>query len=419
MSKQSPNTKLRKWTIMVYLAGDNNLETYGVKDLGEMGLVGSSDEVSIVAQFDRMSDQVSRRYFITANQNIEDNCVAEMDEVNTGDPQALLDFIIWTCQSYPAERYGLVLWNHGSGWKDDDIYRTAERRNVADRITRGQVRGFTSGKSSRSLFSTTIEHLIDDTVETERAILFDDSSADFLDNIELRSVLQKAVQQIGQPIDLLGFDACLMNMLEVHYQVRELCHLVVGSQENEPGDGWPYDAILSHLMENPTMTPEDLGRVIVEAYVGFYRTHHPGLSVTQSAVRLANLEAVAEALNSLAYALIDNLTDHGTLGLLFSALRAAQSFSDRDYVDLTHFCQLLAKNDVDGEVGMAAQQVVDLLLGEASAVVAEGHHGSEVTNAHGLSIYLPVRTLSPLYSQLDFTQQNSWDEFLEAFISPS
>jgi hypothetical protein len=419
MSENALIPGLRKWTIMVFLAGDNNLETYGIKDIGEMSSVGSSDEVSIVAQFDRMSDQVTRRYFITANQNLEDNCVAELDEVNTGDPQALLDFITWAYQRYPAERYGLVLWNHGSGWKDDDIYRTAEQRYVMDHITRGQVRGFASGKSSRALFSTTLERLIDDAVETERAILFDDSSADFLDNIELRTVLQNVVQHIGQPLDLLGFDACLMNMLEVHYQIRDLCHVIVGSQENEPGDGWPYDAILSRLVDIPAMTPQDLGKTIVDAYVGFYRTHHPGLSVTQSAILLANLEAVAERLDKLAKALKNTLTDRGTLGLLFSVLRAAQSFSDRDYVDLIHFCQLLAKNDVNGDIGKAAQKVVNELLGEASAVVAEGHHGSNVANAHGLSIYLPVRILSPLYSQLEFAQQNSWIEFLESFINPT
>ena len=101
---------------MVYLAGDNNLETYGVKDLGEMNVASHSDQVAVVAQFDRMSDQVTRRYLMRAGQSLEANCVAELGEVNTGDPAALLDFITWGCRTYPAERYGLVLWNHGSGW---------------------------------------------------------------------------------------------------------------------------------------------------------------------------------------------------------------------------------------------------------------------------------------------------------------
>ena len=122
---------------------------------------------------------------------------------------------------------------------------------------------------------------------------------------------------------------------------------MVGSQENEPGDGWPYDDILARLVENPAMTPEELGRTIVRAYVGYYRANHPGLSVTQSAVNLAGIETVAGAVSDLAKALVNSLADRGFLGLLFGALRSAQSFTDRDYVDLAHFCHLLAEADPD------------------------------------------------------------------------
>lgn len=418
MIERSPSSRLRRWTVMVYLAGDNDLEVYGVKDLGEMKAVGSTDEVAVVAQFDQMSDQVTRRYYLTADQNLDTDCGVQLPEVNTGDPEALIDFITWAYHSYPAARYALVLWNHGTGWKDEDIYRAARRRGVADKVTRGQVRGLASGKASRALFATTLERLVDEAAQTERAILFDDSSADFLDNSELRRVLREAVHHIGCPLDLLGFDACLMNMLEVDYQIRDMCRLVVGSQETEPGDGWPYDAILARLVEDPDMTSEELGRVIVEAYVSFYQSHYPRLPVTQSAVSLADIEAVAETVNVLAHALMGSLADRETLGLLFGALRFAQSFSDRDYVDLVHFCRLLAEAGSDGEVGAAARRVVDLLTGEVSPLVAEGHHGPEVANACGLSVYLPARVLSPLYSRLEFAQRYGWDEFLDALIHP-
>ena len=66
MRKSIPRSKPAKWTLMVYLAGDSNLEAYGVKDLGEMSAIGSSDEVAVVAQFGRMSDRKCRRYYITA-----------------------------------------------------------------------------------------------------------------------------------------------------------------------------------------------------------------------------------------------------------------------------------------------------------------------------------------------------------------
>lgn len=419
MTNYLSSSKPRKWTLMVYLAGDNNLESYGLKDLSEMSKVGSSSEVAIVAQFDQMSDQGTRRYFIKPGQNLEASCVAEVDEVNTGDPEALVEFITWASQTYPAERYGLVLWNHGSGWKDDDIYEVAQQQGAAQKVARGQIRGLTSGKTSRALFRSSLESLVADFTQNERAILYDDSSADFLDNLELRLVLEQAVEQIGHPLDLIGFDACLMNMVEVDYQIRDFCQVAVGSQETEPGDGWPYDDVLVRLVENPVMTPEDLGRAIVEAYVRFYQSHFPGLSITQSAIFLKGIEAVGEALDNLARSLIDSLPEQAALGLIFSALRSAQRFSDHDYVDLAHFCQVLTSHDEGGKIGQAARLVTDLLLSNASPVIAEGHHGPNVANAHGLSIYLPTRNLSPRYQLLEFSRQHAWDDFLTAFTLPS
>ena len=401
---------------MVYLAGDNNLETFGLKDLHEMNRAGYSDEVAVVAQFDRMSDQVTRRYVFSGSPDLEGNCVAQLEEMNTGDPKALLDFISWACRDYPAERYGLILWNHGNGWKDDDIYRHAWQQGVAERITRGQARRLASGRTGRAFFSTTLERLIIETAQTQRAILFDDSSADFLDNIELRAVLQQAVARIGQPIDLLGFDACLMNMLEVHYQIRDLCKLAVGSQESEPGDGWPYDEILAGLYANPGMAVEDLSKWIVDAYVGFYQVNHPRLSVTQSAILLGAIDPLVEALDELAQALIETLAEPRGLGLLFGALRSAQSFSDRDYVDLVHYCRLLSTSAVEDPIDQTARRIADLLAGETSPVIAAKHHGPEVTNANGLSIYLPARSLSPLYQRLEISKKHSWHHFLEVFI---
>jgi hypothetical protein len=419
MSDNLSNSEIRKWTIMIYLAGDNNLEAYSLKDLSEMRKVGSSADVAIVAQLDRMSDQITRRYFITSDQSLEAICMVELEEINTGDPKALLDFIIWATQTYPAERYALVLWNHGSGWKDEDIYKIAQRNQVAEKVTRGQIRGLTVGKTSRALFHSSVENLVTDFVNGERAILFDDSSADFLDNIELRAVLRQAVEHIGRPLDLIGFDACLMNMIEVGYQIRDLCHVMVGSQEVEPGDGWPYDMVLAGLANDPDMTPEDLGRFIVEVYINFYRTQFPHLPVTQSAILLSRINNMVEVLDNLSQFLKNSLSSREALGLVFSSLRSTQRFSDHDYVDLTHFCQMLASYDEQGEIGQAAQLVTNVLTGKISPVVAKGHHGPNVTNSHGMSIYLPARNLSPLYQRLEFAQQHAWDEFLTAFTLPS
>lgn len=400
---------------MVYLAGDNNLESYGTKDLLEMKLVGSSGEMAIVAQYDRMSDQVTRRYALTHGDDLQHDCVAELPETNTGDPQALLDFIIWATQAYPAQHYALVLWNHGSGWKDEDIYQAAQRLGLEQHIPRGNLRGLASGKTSRALFRSTLDRIV---VESDRrAILFDDSSADFLDNQEMGQLLRQAMLYTKQPIDLLGFDACLMNMLEVNYQVRDSCRVVVGSQEVEPGDGWPYDQILGRLATEPGMNAEFLGPTIVESYLEFYKEQHPSLAVTQSAVSAQNLISLSQAVDKLAGALLVSIQDKRTQMMVSWAQKFAQFFSDPEYYDLTHLCMVLAEEDRGSEIGRAAEVVIRTLNGAGSPLLAAGKAGTAVQDAYGLSIYLPGRNLSPLYERLDFAQQNNWNKFLTAYVN--
>jgi hypothetical protein len=406
------NTPVRSWTFMVYLAGDNNLQDYAVKDLDEMKLAGSTAEVAIVAQIDRMSDSVTRRYELHSGTSLEDDIVAELPETNTGDPACLIDFTSWGIEHYPAHRYALVLWNHGSGWKEDDIYRAAELMGTQPRITRQVMRGIVSSKK-RALFRSSLEWYVED---PERAIAYDDSSEDFLDNAELKRSLEAVRLRTGRAVDLLGFDACLMNMLEVHYQVHELAGVIAGSQEIEPGDGWPYNDILNTLVHQPDLTPEELGARIVNAYVDFYQQKFPDVAVTQSAVAVDRLASIVAAVDRLAKALLAVSSDQKLGGLIYAAGRSTQKFKDPDYLDLADLCAALARTDQNGKVGRAAQEVVDSLQGSGTPVLATRFHGNKVRNATGISIYLPARSLSPLYNNLDFARACDWGLFLNRFL---
>jgi hypothetical protein len=413
----------RRWTFMVYIAGDNNLDSAARKDLLEMKAVGSSDEINVIAQLDGLRQSDCCRYYIRRGGALQEDVVERLPEANTGDPRALDDFLAWAAERYPAEHYALVLWNHGMGWKDEDVYSGLARQTPPNvRLTRGQVRGLASGKPAHALFRSTIEELAAEAALTQRAILYDDSSADFLDNVEMKAVLDQAAARFMHKIDLLGCDACLMNMLEVAYQVRGSCQYLVASQEEEPGDGWPYDLILGKLTANPQMTPALLAATIVQEYNRFYRENYPNLPVTQSALDLDKLEALAEAVDQLADTLRATLEADwkGGNAMISLALYEAQKFADRDYVDLIHLCQLLARQNPETAVAGAASGVINLIKrgGEESPLVAEGHSGPGMRFAGGVSIYFPERAISPLYERLEYAKERRWDQFLIAKSAP-
>src|SRR3954462_2269811 len=124
------NSGRRSWTVAVWVAGDNNLASFGETDLGEMKRVGSSDDVAVVAQFDRMGDEQTRRYMLRANTPLEDDVVAELGPTNTGDPEVAVDFFTWAFGEWPSEKRLAVIWNHGSGIDEADIYARATTRGL-------------------------------------------------------------------------------------------------------------------------------------------------------------------------------------------------------------------------------------------------------------------------------------------------
>lgn len=417
----------RNWTIMVYLAGDNNLDSAGVVDLNEMKKVGTTDRVAVIAQFDRAGSKgATVRYCLRKGTPIAKDAVQSLGETNMGDPKVLEDFVGWGVTNYPADHYLLVLWNHGAGWDDANLYQgdvfsgaappvSRKSQPVSTRRTAAGARpiGFAQARAGlartrRALFRTTVGAAV-----KQRGIAFDDQARDFLDNIELKKVMTKIKSKLRRKIDILGMDACLMSMLEVAYQIRNVADYSVGSEETEPGDGWPYDRILKSLAAKPTMTPEDLSKTIVDRYLASYKT---GDNVTQSAMKLAELKHLAVAVDGLAKALGKILADAASRTALINVRAQVQEYSRPydDYCDLLDLCDRIDKgiNNPAVKTGCAAVRQA-----AAGAVVANGYKGSAVDHSRGVSIYFPKRKLSPLYKTLDFTKQSKWDEFLKDYLA--
>jgi hypothetical protein len=413
---------------MVYMAGDNNLDSAGVVDLKEMKKVGSTKEINVVVQFDREGkNMATNRYFIQKGGTVAKDKVASLGETNMGDPKVLEDFVKWGVKSYPAKQYLLVLWNHGAGWDDANLYEgdvfsgaapPVSRKNQVLASGRGVTRSlkplpFTTtraalSRTKRALFRTSVEKAV-----KNRAIAFDDQAQDFLDNIELKRVMTKIKKSLKRPIDILGMDACLMSMTEVAYQMRAVANYSVGSEETEPGEGWPYDRILKALAAKPDMTPEDVSKLIVNQYIASYT---PNDNVTQSAVRLANLKSLTSAVSSLGKSLSYALAYPSLRDAIMTVRARVQEYSRPydDYCDLLNLCDILENSLTDSKIRTACDAVKE---SAKDAIAVSGYKGSAVNKSHGLSIYFPKRKLSPLYKTLDFTKASAWDEFLKAYIA--
>lgn len=346
-----------KWTFMVYMNGDNNLESAALGDLDEMMDVGSTNKLNIIVQLDKYNESGCWRYKVNQGSL---QLLQTLNEQDFGDPNVLLNFVNWAMTNYPASRYVLVIWDHGGGW----------RRKAGEAI---------------------------------KGISYDYSNnLNSIDTVELGNVFNS----IDRPIHIIGMDACLMQMEEVAHQIMYKGYYLVTSQEIEPGDGWPYDTILSELKNNINMDISQLPTIIVNKYMASYVS-----GVTQSSRILWSREVAYKA-NDLARAIRSNPNVWGTVKEIISS---TQCYSYSDYRDLYDFAKRLKDNgSIPNSIKNAAQAVMTAVN---NVVTAEGHSGTNLANSHGISIWLPDASQfasgKASYSLLDFAHDTEWDEMLD------
>jgi len=405
--------KRADWTFMVYMAGDNNLSAAGDADLKEMRRIGSSERVNVLAEFDNAGEQGTRR--IRVMKDGAGETVELLGETDSGSPEVLSNFISWAAENYPADRYALILWNHGGGWEPAEVDRIA--RSVASPGYNGRELAERAASPLGSVFfRSSMEKIFCLSGPAERAICSDDGSGHSLDTIELGKVIAAGAETIGQPFDLLGMDACLMSNLEVAYQLRDHVRYVVASEENEPGNGWPYDRILGRLTADAGMATSKFAEAIVSDYVDWYRQHDGATAVTLAAMDLGRLPLITEPLDSLAGGLTDAITD--VYKDIWTAQRKSARFWHNTLWDLGHFCQALGQHCKPAGIGAAAAAVWEALEpGEAHFLVAEAHNGDKVKFCRGVTVYLlpPISEISRYYHELDFAAGHRWIKMLEAY----
>ncbi|MCJ7445854.1 MAG: clostripain-related cysteine peptidase [Methanotrichaceae archaeon] len=402
-----------KWTFMVFMAGDNNLSDAGDEDLAEMRKVGSTDNVNVVVEFDNAGDSGTVRYLVKRDGVAESK--VELGETDSGAPEVLTDFIKWSVNEYPAQRYALILWNHGGGWEPSDLNKIARKLRARNYNVR-EASSLSASPIKKTFFKTSIETILNEDSQYARAICVDDGSGHSLDTIELGNVFAKIKELIGKPLDLLGMDACLMSNLEVAYQAEPYVRYIVASEESEPNEGWPYEAVVNIMANNPNISAKDLAAEIVKAYTKSYQDWGQ-TNVTQSAFDLSKVKNASKAIDSLGKALLDNMPDAATH--IWKAQKKSKSFFNNTLWDVSHFSKEIANISQYEEVKMALYQIQEAFkVGLDNFVIAESHLGSSFDQCCGSSIYLipPPNSISKYYADLDFAKEiKNWPLMLNEY----
>ncbi|MDQ2732166.1 MAG: clostripain-related cysteine peptidase [Armatimonadota bacterium] len=384
------------WTLMIYQDGDTNLETDMIRSLKEILSVGSTADVNIVVLCDRSPKGEPEGQYTNEGVGGLDNWsgtkilyvekgrlrpVDTWGSVNVGEPATLKRFVDNTSAAFPAQHYGLILDDHGSGWA-----------------------------------GICVDESHDDSVLTLP---------------DIRSSLEE-FSQVNGKLDFIGFDACLMGNFETAQALAPIAHTMVASEEVEPARGWNYAAALGALVKTPSMSGADWGTTIAETYNDLYakstdaRFRRASVGITMGVVSLDHMPALQTALDGLADQCSKSLLGGKRPGWvkLARARATAEQYGslssrgqgDEQMYDLVQLAQLLQSNG-DSEVSTAAAAVTTA----AKAVVLHVTHGSGRPNANGLSIFwTPDGVTSDnragaRYLNTPYSKTGRWVRFLKLY----
>lgn len=328
-------------TILVYMCGADLESQSGMAtaDLQEMAAATLSDNVHVVVYTGGAKSWRNSVVSSSVNQiyEVKQGGIARIvDNAGNGSmvsPDTLSSFIKWGAQNYPANRYALIFWDHGSG----------------------SVSGYGYDEKNPRAGSMSL------------------------------SGIQKALREGGIQYDFVGFDTCLMGATETAIMLDPFADYLIASEETEPGIGWSYTSWLSELSANPSMATLQIGKNIIDSYMTECNRRCAGQKYTLSMVDVAECAYLVPSRLEAFSKTITSMIDESQFQTVSNARSKAHEFSANsrlDQVDLTH----LALN-------MGNQEGKD--LAEAlETCIKYNRVSSNISNAYGLSIYFPYQRIS-------------------------
>jgi len=443
----------KMWTIMVYLAADNNLGGGTPSDPDfmdfdeiETALLSSGSALNVVVLWDLPGTNDSYIYWVQpdgtegslATYTVGVNKWAPPwgNEVNMGAQSNLTSFLDWTFANFASDYWGLILWNHGGGWApksktygDSDAISSTYVA-LEDELTDILLEGNDAIRPLLQLEKDTPQAPLPRAMMApgpDGGVCWDDTDGDYLTTKEAAYGIENSTRSW---VHNLGLDACLMQMLEVAYEFYDTptvaADYLTASEASEWGYGWAYHEILSAI--TTSTTPLQLAQL----WGTTRSTRHASVGLdTISSVALWEVGDLAADVSALADRLTTLLATSSEYHHILYAKLLAEWFpyTSSSYVDVGDFCERLAMFLGDATASSLAQAVTTQL---SSTVIAmsNGTAFSLFGSATGLSIYLPhehdVRWDStgggPSLSQyngtnLAFCADHTWDEFVTAWLA--
>jgi hypothetical protein len=384
---QASNPGAGVWNVLIWMAADNNLASEAYGDIQRLETAGSTDNVRVLLGYDVAQEWITGSgceavRFIRVVQDSDPQSINYTgDPANTSfpevgydssHPQHVLEFLQWA-QQFPAEHSLLVLWDHGNGWRQ----------------------GWKEGASARAGASHAPSGMLKDDA---------DGTADLTNNKWIVDMLA------AYHFDILLLDACNMGHMEAVYDFHALADRLLASEALLPGQGLPYDGILSAWNAGYPLAPDAICQLIADES---YTMYNGVQALTLAVLDASAIIPLTSACAALAGA-VEPKAAQESLGVRRAISLAYEPRAGDGERDLHHFLTIYRALTADA----AIQGLVDDTLAQWDAAAAYfkkyGHPG-----ATGLSVFLPSerffdQTTRDEYGAAPFNQATGWLDMLVA-----
>lgn len=286
---------------LLYMGADNNLERFGIQNIKALQEIGSNSNVNFLVLFDRNPSYERNEdnrtgtdlFFITKNpQKMNDDIIKEFGELNMTDSNNLYSFLSIVNQYFPARHTVLNIWSHGYGVYPDGIM---QRSVIADYST-----GYSKSQS--------------------------------MPIYKLCDSIKKYEDDFNKYIDVIQFDSCDMQMIEVMYELKNVCDFCVGSETSIPAQGSDYKSIANYLTNMNQFDAKKFSSFLLSSF--FEHNNKGVLDFTYSAIETKKLDKFIDEFDLFCAFLLSN--DDIDLSLIRNTLLPTDE-SYTEFIDLFEF----------------------------------------------------------------------------------
>lgn len=364
---ESDNNEDTSYTLMIYMNGSDLESTSGYASVSLAQIINKSKggNVNIVVQTGGTSKWQKPEIDSTTNQIhlIKDGTFTtvktDLEPKSMAESSTLSDFIKYSTENYPAQKYSLLFWGHGFG----------------------AINGFAYDQ------------------------LFDN------DTMTLPE-MKIAIKEANTKYEFVGFDTCLMGTLETAWIFKDYANYFLGSEDSTLASSWGYMDWIEKLNANPSMPTEKLGKIIVDEYMKKYMLSNPMLAL----IDLTKLDDVNNQLTKLSTELID-VIENWDFKVVLNSRISTTAFNNTSVIGgPTDMVDIVALSRSFNEY--ALEETKDMINTVQKAVIYPKPPKDDIIN--GLSIYFPLKNIQNIeekmitYKEIGFNDE--YIKFLDLYI---